>query len=411
MKKIISSVLALAMVLCIFPFAGFSLTAFAASESDLTFELTYDGYSYEVSDCNENASGELVIPSEYNGKPVTRIGDEAFKDCKAITSVTIPGSVIIIGNRAFENCTGLNSVTIPESVTYIGDCAFSNCSQNFVIKGYTYSEAHDYAIKNSIKFISIGQSDPLRYELDSFGTGYRVKNCSTAYSGDIVIPSEHNGKPVTAIVIYAFKDCTGLTSVTIPNSVEEIENYAFCHCANLTSVTVFDSVVAQYAFDCCNPDLIIIAPTYSSAHDYTIENSINFVSTGEVNPFKYELNYYGESYRFSHCALAFKGEVVVLNEYNGKPVTEIGDFAFTNCRGVTSVTIPNSVTSIGWYAFTNCTGLTSVTIPDSVASIDSEAFEGCVGLTSIAIPDSVTYISSSAFSCCPYVLQFRRSLI
>lgn len=94
MKRIISSVLALAMVLCIFPFAGFSLTAFAASESDLTFELAYDydEVSYAVSDCDENASGELVIPSEYNGKSVTEIDDSAFKDTK-----TIP----IIGKTVF----------------------------------------------------------------------------------------------------------------------------------------------------------------------------------------------------------------------------------------------------------------------------------------------------------------------
>ncbi|MBQ7258407.1 MAG: leucine-rich repeat domain-containing protein [Paludibacteraceae bacterium] len=81
-------------------------------------------------------------------------------------------------------------------------------------------------------------------------------------------------------------------------------------------------------------------------------------------------------------------------------VTSIGDHAFAECTGLTSVTIPNSVTSIGTEAFRFCTGLTSVTIPNSVTSIGDNAFYGCSGLTSIEIPNSVTSIGGSAFSRC-----------
>ncbi len=88
--------------------------------------------------------------------------------------------------------------------------------------------------------------------------------------------------------------------------------------------------------------------------------------------------------------------------YSGKTysVTSIGDQAFENCHGLTSVTIPNSVTSIGWHAFEDCTGLTSVTIPNSVTSIGNYAFAGCSGLTSVTIPNSVTSIGRHAFEDC-----------
>ncbi|MDY5899742.1 MAG: leucine-rich repeat domain-containing protein, partial [Candidatus Limisoma sp.] len=87
-------------------------------------------------------------------------------------------------------------------------------------------------------------------------------------------------------------------------------------------------------------------------------------------------------------------------------VTTIGDGAFKNCSGLTSVTIPNSVTSIGYEAFNGCSGLTSVTIPNSVTSIGYEAFYGCSGLTSVTIPNSVTEIGDGAFYGCSKILSF-----
>ena len=81
-------------------------------------------------------------------------------------------------------------------------------------------------------------------------------------------------------------------------------------------------------------------------------------------------------------------------------VTYIGDEAFLECTGLTSVTIPNSVTNIGRSAFNRCSGLTSITIPNSVTSIGDWALYGCSGLTSVTIPNSVTYIEGHAFSGC-----------
>ena len=96
------------------------------------------------------------------------------------------------------------------------------------------------------------------------------------------------------------------------------------------------------------------------------------------------------------CEEKYSGEVVIPSSITveGKEytVTFIGAYAFENCSGLTSVTIPNSVTSIDGYAFKNCSGLTSITIPNSVTVIDNDAFSGCISLTSITIPNSVTSI-------------------
>ena len=371
MKKIISSVLALAMVLCIFPFAGFSLTAFAASESDLTFELLEYGVNqggpngYMITGCDLNASGELVIPSEYNGKPVTQIGYEAFKDCTKLTSITVPDSVFEIMSNAFEGCTGLKTVVIND-VPYINSEVFLGCTS-----------LESVTLPNGIEKISYGmfkdctslEAAPIPNSVTAI-RGSAFEGCTSLTS--VTIPDS-----VTAIYGNAFAGCTGLTSVTIPSSVTYIGEYAFGKCASLELVTIpAGAYIEEGAFDYCDSDLTLKAPTYSSAHDYTIEHSIKFVSTGETSPFRYESYYEGESYQFSHCALAFKGDIVIPSEYNGKPVMGIKYRAFEDCKAITSVTIPNSVINIGDSVFENCTGLTSVIIPESVIWMNN-AFENC----------------------------------
>ena len=130
--------------------------------------------------------------------------------------------------------------------------------------------------------------------------------------------------------------------------------------------------------------LSVVFSTSASAYDVKIDGIYyNLISKGKTA----EVTYGEEKY---------SGEVVIPSSITveGKEytVTFIGAYAFENCSGLTSVTIPNSVTSIDGYAFKNCSGLTSITIPNSVTVIDNDAFSGCISLTSITIPNSVTSI-------------------
>ena len=193
------------------------------------------------------------------------------------------------------------------------------------------------------------------------------------YTGPVTIPERvtYDGATysVTSIGEFAFKDCTGLTSVTIPTSVTSIGEEAFRGCTGLTSVTIPNSVteIGYSAFGG--------TPWYNNQPD-------GVVYIGKV-------------------AYEFKGEMASGTAINIKEGTvSISGYAFYGCTGLTSITIPNSVTSIGEFAFSGCTGLSSVTIPSSVTSIGKSAFSGCTGLTSVTIPNSVTEIGWSAFRGC-----------
>ena len=124
----------------------------------------------------------------------------------------------------------------------------------------------------------------------------------------------------------------------------------------------------------------------------------------EIDGIYYNLNAESKTAEVRKNPNKYSGDIAIPKSVSYEEFTynviSIGYEAFDNCKGLTSVTIPNSVTTISGCAFSCCDGLTSITIPNSVISIGAQAFYNCDGLTSITIPNSVTSIKSEAFSCC-----------
>ena len=400
-----------ALLLILLLFSSFSALAYDCKVDNIYYNLNNEDKTASVtymglytSDNKDAYVGNIIIPESitYSGTTysVTSIGDNAFRDCSGLTSVTIPNSVTSIGDGAFAFCSGLTSVTIPNSVTSIGEGVFFGCTglttmtiPNPVtsIGGYAFyvcSGLTSVTIPNSIT--SIG-----------YGVFYGCTGLTT-----MTIPNS-----VTSIGDSAFSGCSSLTTVTIPNSVTSIGKYAFHNCSGLTSVTIGNSVttVGKYAFaDCSGLTSVVVDKNNGTFDSRDNCNAIIETSTNKL-------------------VVGCKNSIIPNS------VTSIGEYAFYHCSELTSVTIPNSITSIDKASFYGCSGLTSVTvdknngtydsrdkcnaiiesstnklivgcknttIPNSVTSIGDSAFYGCEGLTSVTIPNSVTSIGEYAFDYC-----------
>ncbi len=288
---------------------------------------------------------------------VTSIGNYAFQNCTLLKEITIPESVTEIGERAFFTCQNLMTITIPKNVTVIGEGAFSNCTRLTEInvdEGNTTYSSEDGVLFNE------GKTELIC--------------CPAGKVGDYEVPSG-----VTSISNYAFSSRGEFFAVTIPVSVTTIGDYAFVGSQNVN---------------------LIVEPG-SYAHEFATTNSIPYTFNGyteaetdQIEKLLFTLNADSESYSVTFCDAQISGALKIPATYNGKPVTEIGNYAFANCISLTSVTIPDSVTTIGAGAFNSCFELISITIPESVTAIGSYAFDGCAILASISVDDANTKYSS-----------------
>lgn len=221
----------------------------------------------------------------------------------------------------------------------------------------------------------------------------------TSYTGsaaELTLPDTLGGYPVTAIHYCAFRNCTSLTRITIPDGVTAIGSNAFQNCSSLAEIIIPDSVtrIDTHAFYACSSlkqlslhdhmDHIHSLAFYGcSAVRYCHPDSLTAIMLTDVG------------YTFTspdHPQLALKA----YEDDAGRRT-----FAIADCEeSAVSVSFPEHVTAIGKYAFFGCTQLAEIALPDGVTEIAQSAFEGCSALRKITLPGSIEKIAADAFSGC-----------
>ena len=377
---------------------------------------------------------------------VTAIGEWAFEECDNLSEITLPSQLETIGDGAFYDCDNLVEINLPNSLKSIGNYAFYDSGIKKIFSEMTepcqlgsyvfyniYSTAtlvvpegtksnyqntgtewdyFSYVVDGEFKEIANADGIPFYYILHPDSKTAEVtcklrtdEQNEYSYSGDIVIPETVNSDgveyTVTSIGDYAFRYCSGLTSLTIPNSVTSIGIRSIQYCPNLTTLTIPGSVttIKDFAFNNCEGLTTV-----------TLSEGIQSIGIA-----------------------VFGGDIRLTSLTIPKSVTSIGDYPSWGCEALTSLevesgntkydsrggcnaiietetntliqgcnvtVIPSDVKAIGIRAYYHFTGLTGITLPDGLETIGRYAFYECENLTSIVIPSSVTSIDYAAFWGC-----------
>ena len=279
----------------------------------LEYELNETGYTV-TGGYNKYSLTSLLIPKEYNNKPVTSIADGAFSSCAMLRDIYIPQSITSIGASAFSNCSGLTSVEIPNSVTLIGGSVFSYC--------------------NNLETITVQKGNAFYHSVDNCIIDTENKALLSGCKNS-VIPNDGSVNWIRGGAFSGFS----FTSIELPDGIIYIDSFAFIDCHGITSIEIPKSVTAKGGDSfggCINLENIIVQngnPVYHSDGNCVIETASRTLIAGCKNS-------------------------VIPDDGS---VTSIFYNAFYYCAELKSITIPESVSSIYSGAFFGCYNLTSVT--------------------------------------------------
>ncbi len=311
-----------------------------------------DGMVYIGSVClgykGEKPSGAQTVQAGTTG-----IAKSAFKDCTALTQISLPESIKHIGGNAFENCALTALPAFTENLTAIGDNAFSGCN----ITG-------EVTVPSSVTEIGI----------NSFKGNAGISKLTLPMPGETTlkklfseIPAALTEVSVTgsSLPANALNGAKSVVKVTIPEQITEIPDYAFCRCEALITV-IYGAItkIGDFAFLGCN-----------AFTNFTVPDSVTEI---------------GDS---AFCNMSNLRTVKL-----GENVIEIGERSFSQNQALTSVTVNDKLERMGRFAFTNCRNLTSINFGKNLKIIEDYAFEDCYNLTEVQLNSGLQSIGNLAFS-------------
>jgi len=322
--------------------------------------------------------GDITIPDDIDGIPVTTIGYKAFDGASAVTSVEIPSGVVTIENSVFRLCSLLTKITIPDTVTSLGIGLFYKC--------HSLTEI-DVDAANA-NFSSV---DGVLFNKD--------KSTLIAYpagkQGDYVLPDT-----VGTIGTRAFISCTNLIRVTIPSSISEVGDYAFFGCSNLKAV--------YCKGDAPSAGSQIFGNTPSSLTIYYVDGTSGWGTTFEGRSTAlWVLCDYSFTVLSDEVTIVdytgTESAIHVPSTIEGYPVTTIADNAFAQNTNLVNVTFPDSVTSVGASVFLHCDSLTTLTFGTGLSNILTWAFAECPNLKSVCFKGNAPTVGTDIFDASPLV--------
>ena len=397
------------------------------------------------------------------GDNLTSLGNSAFRNCSVLTEISIPGTTVTVGEKAFQNCRTLALATLNSGITTIGGFCFDGCSEllSMTIPGTVRTigggSFNGCIALTSLTFGNSQYSVEIPQFTDSPLKTLRIgRNLTYTYSNTLSPFRDRTtlrrvlftGDDVTNVYNYLLDGCTGITTISLPESLVTINGYAFRNCSSLPEITLPSALssIGSHAFDGC-----------SSIERLTINNSDKALTLGTDNSMFFDspikslyvgrnLSYTVNSYTYPHehapfyeqkelTELQFSEEgnitniaayflyeaeklptlvlpegITQINNYAfyknsalttvSLPTTlnKIGDYVFSNNSSIPSLTLPDNVTSVGQSAFRNCSAMESIHLSEKLSSLNQYVLAGCTSLKSIIIPPSVTEMRIGVFN-------------
>lgn len=282
------------------------------------------------------------------------IGDHMFSRCDNLEIITLPQNTTMIGNYAFNNSNAFSSIAIGNRINQISDDAFTGCE---LLKSVYIT---DLSAWYRITFTGSG-SNPLYNGAKLFLNNEEIK--------ELVIPND-----IKEIKKFSFYGCTSLISVKFNANIYSISSHAFGECSSIIGIDIPDNITSleEFAFvDCSSMTTLKIGNGVTSIGNFAFSGCKALTTVILGNSLK------------SIGDMAFRNCRALSTINLNNNITSIGGGAFEYCSSLTTVTIPNGITTIQPYTFNGCSSLVKITIPEGVTSIGNLAFAGSNVLTDL----------------------------